>query len=94
MRPGLVFISLFAVLVLVYALLRDSLGPFVTFLLQAALVVVVLAGAAWFRYVKRPKGWLFFRDEDDDEDDDKRNGTGGGGTSQDGEPPAQLRKAS
>lgn len=62
MRLGLVFVGLFAVLIMVYVLLIDSLGTIGTFLLQAALVLVVLAGAIWFRYAQHRTGWLFFRD--------------------------------
>jgi hypothetical protein len=64
MRPGLVFVGLFAVLFLVYLVALDSLGTLGTFLLQAAIVLVVLAGATWFRYAKNRKGWLFFSDEE------------------------------
>lgn len=72
MRPGLVFVGLFAVLFVLYALLRDSLGTLTIFLLQLALVLVVLAGAGWFRYSKRRKGWFFFgEDGEDDEDGDR-----------------------
>jgi hypothetical protein len=56
MRPGLVFVGLFAVLIAVYALLQDSLGSTATFLLQAAIVVVILAGAIWYRQVKNRQG--------------------------------------
>ena len=68
MRPGLVFVGLFAVLFVLYALLRDSLGTLTIFLLQLALVLVVLAGAGWFRYSKRHKGWFFFGEDDEDGD--------------------------
>ena len=64
MRPGLVFVGLFAILIGFYVLLQDSLGSLAIFLLQAALVFVVLAGATWFRYAKRRGGWLFFGDEE------------------------------
>jgi O-antigen ligase len=70
MRPGLVFVGLFAVLILVYVLLLDSLGTLGTFLLQAAIVLVVLAGATWFRYAKHRTGWLFFGDEEHGEPQD------------------------
>jgi len=63
MRPGLVFVGLFAILIGLYLLLQDTLGSLSTFLLQAALVLVVLAGATWFRYVKRRSGWLFLGDD-------------------------------
>jgi hypothetical protein len=65
MRPGLVFVGLFAILIGLFVLLQDSLGSLSIFLLQAALVFVVLAGATWFRYAKRRRGWLFFGDEDE-----------------------------
>ena len=63
MRPGLVFVGLFAILIVLYLLLQDALGSLSTFLLQAALVLVVLAGATWFRYAKRRNGWLFLGDD-------------------------------
>ena len=69
MRPGLLFVGLFAVLILVYVLLIDSLGTLGTFLLQAALVMMLLAGAIWFRYAKRRSGWLFFGDDESTEPD-------------------------
>ena len=68
MRPGLVFVGLFAILILLYVLLQDSLGSLGIFLLQAALVFVVLAGATWFRYAKHRTGGLFFGGDDDDDD--------------------------
>jgi hypothetical protein len=46
-----------------YLVLQDTLGLLATFLLQAALVFVVLAGATWFRYGRRRTGWLFFGDD-------------------------------
>ena len=49
MRPGLVFIGLFAMLIAVYALLSDSIGAGPTFLLQAVIVVVLLIAALWLR---------------------------------------------
>ena len=69
MRPGLVFVGLFAILIGLYLLLEDTLGSLSTFLLQAALVLVVLAGATWFRYVKRRSGWLFLGDDSASDDD-------------------------
>ena len=69
MRPGLVFVGLFAILIGLYLLLQDTLGSLFTFLLQAALVLVVLAGAAWFRYAKRRSGWLFLGDDSASDDD-------------------------
>ena len=69
MRPGLVFVGLFAILIVLYLLLQDTLGSLSTFLLQAALVLVVLAGATWFRYAKRRSGWLFLGDDRASDDD-------------------------
>ena len=63
MRPGLVFVGLFAIVIGLYFLLQDTLGSLPTFLLQAALVLVVLVGATWFRYAKRRSGWLFLGDD-------------------------------
>ena len=70
MRPGLFFVGLFAVLIFTYVLFIDSLGTLGKFLLQAALVILLLAGATWYRYAKRRSGWLFFGD---DEDSDSEN---------------------
>ena len=63
MRPGLVFVGLFAVLIVVYALLQDTLGSTATFLLQSAIVIVILGAAAWFRRIRNRRGWSLFRDE-------------------------------
>ena len=79
MRPGLIFISLFAVLIVMYVLLIDFLGTVGTVLLQAALILVLIIGALWFRYTKRRSGWLFFGDDEgrdpgahpDSKDDDE-----------------------
>ena len=49
MRPGFVFVSLFVVLIAIYALLSDTLGSTLTFILQAALVLLLLAAATWYR---------------------------------------------
>ena len=49
MRPGVVFVLLFSVLMSVYLLLADTMGSGLTFLLQAALVLVVLAAATRVR---------------------------------------------
>ncbi|MEX2599397.1 MAG: hypothetical protein WD533_07045 [Dehalococcoidia bacterium] len=49
MRPGLVFVGLFALLIGIYAVLADTLGTLPTFLLQAVIVVVILTGAIWLR---------------------------------------------
>ena len=63
MRPGLVFVGLFAVLIVIYALLQDTLGSTATLLLQSAIVIVILGAAAWFRRVRSRRGWSLFRDE-------------------------------
>ncbi len=67
MRPGLVFICLFTVLISIYVLLLESLGTLGTLLLQAAIVFVVLAGAIWFRYTRSRRSLLFFGDEQEAE---------------------------
>ena len=63
MRPGLVFIGLFAVLILTYALLQDTLGSVPIFLLQATIVAVLLAAATWFRYRRTTGGWSLGRSD-------------------------------
>ena len=93
MRPGLVFVGLFAVLLVLYFLLRDSLGALGTFLLQASLVAVIFGGTVWYRYARKRKAWFFFRMEDDN-DDQEGDGTGSGtGGSAPSEEPEKLRKA-
>ena len=57
MRPGLVFLGLFALLLVVYALLADRLGTVPTFVLQAAIVLVILGAAIWFRRLRETRGW-------------------------------------
>ena len=52
MRPGVIFVGLFAVLIAVYAFLASTLGTVLTFLLQAAIVLVLLAAAVWFRKLR------------------------------------------
>ncbi len=49
MRPGLVFIALFVLLIAVRQLTVDALGGVLTFILQAAIVLAILAGALWLR---------------------------------------------
>lgn len=66
MRPGLAFVGLFAVLLVTYVTLRDSLGTLPTFLLQLGIVIAVLAAASWYRYSKHRKGWFFFGEDDDE----------------------------
>ena len=56
MRPGLVFVGLFALLTGVYFLVSDTLGNLPTFLLQAAIVVVLVAAAARFRRSRAAAG--------------------------------------
>lgn len=73
MRPGLVFIGLFTVLLLTYFTFRESLGTLPTFLLQLGIVLAVLAGAGWYRYSKRRRSWFFFGDDTDDESKDSSN---------------------
>ena len=57
MRPGLVFITLFAILMAVYFALVDTLGTLPTFALQAGIVVVILIAALWLRS-KTSGPWL------------------------------------
>jgi L-lactate permease len=57
MRPGVVFVGLFALLITVYALLASTLGTVLTFLLQAAIVLVLLAAAVWFRRFRTAQVW-------------------------------------
>jgi UPF0716 family protein affecting phage T7 exclusion len=52
MRPGVIFVGLFALLIAVYAFLASTLGTVLTFLLQAAIVLVLLAAAVWFRRLR------------------------------------------
>ena len=65
MRPGLVWVGLFTILLIIYMTLRDSIGTLLTFLLQLAIVIAVLAGASWYRYSNSPKGGFFFSDGSD-----------------------------
>ena len=87
MRPGLIFISLFAVLIPMYVLLIDFLGTMGTVLLQAALILVLVFGALWFRYTERRSGWLFFGD-------DEGPGPGAYRDRKDDEPADEFRQAS
>jgi hypothetical protein len=57
MRPGVIFVGLFALLIAVYALLASTLGTVLTFLLQAAIVLVLLAAAVWFRRLRTAQVW-------------------------------------
>ena len=49
MRPGLVFIGLFALLMAVYFSLQSTLGTITTIVLQAAIVLALLGSAVWLR---------------------------------------------
>ena len=49
MRPGFVFVGLFAALITTYVLLEGRVGSWMTFTLQAVIVIVLLAAATWFR---------------------------------------------
>ena len=49
MRPGLIFVGLFAALMLLYFLLSGVLGARATFLLQGVLVAALLAAALRLR---------------------------------------------
>lgn len=49
MRPGLVFIGLFALLMAVYFSLQSMLGAIMTIVLQAAIVLALLGSALWLR---------------------------------------------
>ncbi len=89
MRPGLVFVGLFAILLVTYVMVRDSLGTLPTFLLQLGIVLAVLGGAGWYRYSKHRKGWFFLGGDDDDGDaSDDQLPSGGGNTD------AEIGKAS
>ena len=64
MRPGIVFVLLFVVLIGLYLLLADTLGGPVTFALQAGIVLMVLGGARWLRRARRSGGWRLFAKDD------------------------------
>lgn len=49
MRPGLVFIGLFALLMVVYFSFQSMLGVVATIVLQAAIVLALLGSALWLR---------------------------------------------
>ncbi len=49
MRPGLVFISLFALLMVVYFSLQSTLGTVTTTVLQVGIVLTLLGSALWLR---------------------------------------------
>ena len=59
MRPGIVFVVLFAFLIGLYLLLAGTLGTVPTFLLQASIVLMIIGAARWFRRARqqsRPHG--------------------------------------
>lgn len=49
MRPGLVFIGLFALLMVVYFSFQSTLGTVTTVVLQTAIVLALLGSALWLR---------------------------------------------
>ena len=49
MRPGFVFIALFALLMAVYFSLESTLGTTMTIALQTAIVLALLGSALWLR---------------------------------------------
>ena len=48
-RPGLVFIGLFALLMVFYVLLAGAIGNFLTFVLQGGIVLALLGAALCVR---------------------------------------------
>ena len=65
MRPGLAFVGLFVVLLVIYALLADTLGSVQTFVLQAGIVLMLIGIARWFRRSRSQGRWPLFSDEED-----------------------------
>ena len=49
MRPSLMFVGLFLVLMLIYRGLAGTVGPGATFAIQAVLVVALVAALTWWR---------------------------------------------
>lgn len=49
MRPGFVFLALFALLMAVYFGFQGTLGTVTTILLQTAIVLALLGSAFWLR---------------------------------------------
>ena len=49
MRPGLVFVGLFALLMVVYFSLQSTLGTVTTTVLQVGIVLTLLGSALWLR---------------------------------------------
>lgn len=56
MRPGLVFIGLFAMLMVVYFSLQGTLGTVATVALQVVIVLTLLGSALWLRKRFSPPG--------------------------------------
>ena len=65
MRPGLAFVGLFVFLLVIYALLADTLGSVPTFLLQAGIVLMLIGLARWFRRSRSRGRWPLFSHEED-----------------------------
>lgn len=55
MRPGFVFIGLFALLMAVYFSLHNTLGAIPTIVLQTAIVLALLGSAFWLRKQFSPR---------------------------------------
>lgn len=66
MRPGVVFLGLFAILVVLYLLLADTLGRALTFLLEAAVIVSLVVAVVWFRRT-RTGSWSPLSDDGEPE---------------------------
>lgn len=49
MRPGFVFIGLFALLMVVYFGFQNALGTVMTIVLQTAIVLALLGSVLWLR---------------------------------------------
>ncbi len=63
MRPGIVFVGLFALLTALYVLMASSLGNVLTFILQAAIVLALLGAVLWFRKLRSMSGGGFLSDD-------------------------------
>ena len=55
MRPGIVFLVLFAALIGLYLLLADTLGVVPTFFLQAGIVLMIVGAARWLRRARQQR---------------------------------------
>ena len=49
MRPGFVFVGIFALLMVVYFGFQETLGSVTTFAVQAGIVLALLGAALWLR---------------------------------------------